>query len=252
MFKRGLLAVLTLLALLLLVLVVRALVLPAPALSSRVLPSLPEQDRDAQVERLAQAIRFPTLADRPEAFDAFHAFLAEAFPFTHETLSLRPFGHSLLYHWDSGHDCAPTLLLAHQDVVPVSAMAEWQHPPFDGVVDERFIWGRGTLDDKVSVMAILEAVEAMLAEGRQPACDVWLAFGHDEETGGAQGAARMSRPRGLASACTSAARSSTRASIASIWVCKLAHPVVNSRAITMAPALITVWIFVLIGFPQFF
>ena len=67
MFKRGLLAVLTLLALLLLVLVVRALVLPAPALSSRVLPSLPEQDRDAQVERLAQAIRFPTLADRPEA-----------------------------------------------------------------------------------------------------------------------------------------------------------------------------------------
>ena len=191
MFKRGLLAVLTLLALLLLVLVVRALVLPAPALSARVLPSLPEQDRDAQVERLAQAIRFPTLADRPEAFDAFHAFLAEAFPLTHETLSLRPFGHSLLYHWDSGHDCAPTLLLAHQDVVPVSAMAEWQHPPFDGVVDEQFIWGRGTLDDKVSVMAILEAVEAMLAEGRQPACDVWLAFGHDEETGGAQGAARM-------------------------------------------------------------
>lgn len=121
----------------------------------------------------------------------FHDFLRDSFPLTHQTLSLKTFDHSLLYHWDSQNDCPPQLLLAHQDVVPVSSPEQWQHPPFAGVVDDDFVWGRGALDDKGSLMAILEATEALLQNGQTPACDVYLAFGHDEEIGGREGAVKI-------------------------------------------------------------
>ncbi len=80
----------------------------------------------------------------------------------------------------------PVVLMAHQDVVPVEeeALSEWEHPPFDGVVDDDFIWGRGALDIKSQMIAILDAVEHLLAEGFKPERTVYLAFGHDEEIGG--------------------------------------------------------------------
>ena len=80
--------------------------------------------------------------------------------------------------------------MGHLDVVPVEpgTEARWTHPPFAGVIDERFVWGRGALDDKMSVLAIAEAVERLLADGFAPRRTVYLAFGHDEEVGGAEGA----------------------------------------------------------------
>jgi carboxypeptidase PM20D1 len=79
------------------------------------------------------------------------------------------------------------------DVVPVEPKTEsgWVHPPFSGDVADGFIWGRGTLDDKSSVMAVLEAVELRLKQGFQPRQTVFLAFGHDEEIGGHAGAGRI-------------------------------------------------------------
>ncbi len=83
--------------------------------------------------------------------------------------------------------------MAHMDVVPVEPGTEssWTHGPFSGDVADGFVWGRGTLDDKVSVMAILEAVEILLSRGFQPKQTVLLAFGHDEEIGGHAGAAQI-------------------------------------------------------------
>ena len=75
--------------------------------------------------------------------------------------------------------------MAHQDVVPIANPDAWSHDPFAGDIDDTFVWGRGTLDDKQSVLGILEAVEALLAEGFQPRRTVMLAFGHDEEVRGA-------------------------------------------------------------------
>ncbi|MED5389149.1 MAG: M20/M25/M40 family metallo-hydrolase, partial [Pseudomonadota bacterium] len=168
--------------------------LTLPQADNRV-ANLPEwhqtMDEDAMVERLATALRFATLPDQPDAFVGFHDFLRTSFPLTHQILSVKTFGHSLLYHWDSNNDCPPQLLLAHQDVVPVSSPEQWQHPPFAGVVDDDFVWGRGALDDKGSLMAILEATETLLQNGQTPACDVYLAFGHDEEIGGREGAVKM-------------------------------------------------------------
>jgi carboxypeptidase PM20D1 len=79
------------------------------------------------------------------------------------------------------------------DVVPVEPDSEkkWSHPPFAGRIADGYIWGRGAMDDKVNVLGVLEAVELLLAQGFQPQRTIYLAFGHDEEGGGQQGAAKI-------------------------------------------------------------
>lgn len=72
--------------------------------------------------------------------------------------------------------------MAHLDVVPVDG--EWAHEPFGAEIVDGQIWGRGTLDDKGSLVGICEAVETLLADGFTPAQDVWLSFGCDEEVMG--------------------------------------------------------------------
>lgn len=147
------------------------------------------------LDRLAAALAIATVS-RPDAapdataFAALHAHLERAFPRLHATLTREVVaGHSLLYRWNGRAGCAPLLLLAHQDVVPVEPGTEdgWRHPPFAGARHAGYVYGRGVLDDKGSLLAMFEAVEALLAEGGAPPCPVWFAFGHDEEVGG-QGA----------------------------------------------------------------
>ena len=110
-------------------------------------------------------------------------------------------GGSLLYTWAGADPSAPALLLtAHQDVVPVEAGSEgkWSAPPFSGAVANGFVTGRGAIDDKSSLMAILEAIERLLARGYRPQRTIYLAFGHDEERGGtgAQAMAGLLKQRG--------------------------------------------------------
>lgn len=147
----------------------------------------------AAVRRLAAAIRIPTISTEagppPTAvLDAFHAHLAASYPRVHAQLRMEKVAtHGLLFTWTGTDPNAPALLLAaHQDVVPIegSSASKWTHPPFAGTVADGFVWGRGTIDDKMSLVAILEAVERMLARGVRPQRTVYLAFGHDEERGG--------------------------------------------------------------------
>jgi carboxypeptidase PM20D1 len=156
-------------------------------------------DEAALAEGLVQALRIPTVShsqDTPvdeAAFAAFHTLIAERFPRVHAALRVERIGDwSLLFHWaaDGGR---PALLAAHMDVVPVEPGTEtrWTHPPFDGVIADGYIWGRGALDDKSSLVAQLEAVELLLAQGYAPARPIYFAFGHDEEIGGNSGAARI-------------------------------------------------------------
>jgi len=150
------------------------------------------------VERFSEALTYPTISNQDrsdidrEAFLGFHAFLERAYPLTHATLARETVNElSLLYRWEGSEPALPpVLLMGHIDVVPVIPGTEedWQQPPFDGVVAGGQIWGRGAFDDKSSVMAIMEAVEFLLARGHQPRRTIWLAFGHDEEVGGPEGA----------------------------------------------------------------
>jgi len=151
--------------------------------------------------RLAASVRFQTISRGPgapvagEAFLGLHEFLAESYPRTHATLARETVGgYSLLYTW-RGRDAAraPILLLAHMDVVPVEPGSEaaWHQPPYSGEISDGHIWGRGTLDDKVSVLGTLEAIELLLADGFVPERTVYLAFGHDEEIDGRAGAGKI-------------------------------------------------------------
>ena len=151
--------------------------------------------------RLAQSIRFRTVSGQdastfPTAeFSAFHAFLARSYPLVQSSLKKdRINTHSLVYEWPgSDASATPVLVMAHQDVVPVdpASAAKLQHPAFSGDVADGFVWGRGALDDKAAVMALHEAAEALLAQGFRPKRSVYFAFGHDEEVGGREGAAKI-------------------------------------------------------------
>lgn len=167
-------------------------------------------DAQAAAERLAGAVRFPTISHEEKgkveraAFLGLHEYLGRSFPRVHASLSREVVaGYSLLYTW-KGRDpnLAPIVLMSHQDVVPVEPGTErsWTHPAFSGLIADGHIWGRGTLDDKSGVLGILEAVEHLLARGFQPERTVLLAFGHDEEVSGRDGArniAALLRQRGV-------------------------------------------------------
>lgn len=160
-------------------------------------------DEQGAAERLAGAIRFQTIASREEAqpqaaeFLKLHEYLQQRYPRVHATLKRELVGgYSLLYTWP-GSDAAakPILLLAHQDVVPISPGTEskWEQPPFSGNIQGGFVWGRGAWDDKGNLIAQMEAVELLLAQGFQPRQTIYLAYGHDEEVSGLRGAVQIAR-----------------------------------------------------------
>lgn len=144
-------------------------------------------------EHLAGAIRIPTVSyqdstPRRTALAQLRVYLASIFPRAHATLAHEIVGDAnLLFTW-AGTDTTlePIVMMGHMDVVPVEPGSErlWTHPPFSGDIADGFIWGRGTLDDKVGVLSLLEAVEALVAEGVRPRRTVFLAFGADEEVFG--------------------------------------------------------------------
>ncbi|MDU0367456.1 M20/M25/M40 family metallo-hydrolase [Microbacterium sp. KSW4-17] len=161
------------------------------------------------VERFRELLSIPTVsrADPAEvdddAFVLFRDTLERLYPLTHAHLEREVVaGHSLLYRWPGASTEAPLLLLAHQDVVPIEGQS-WRHDPFaadiEGEGPDATIHARGAIDDKGALVAVFEAVEEALAEGVVPRADVWLAFGHDEETRGtgARAMARLLAERGV-------------------------------------------------------
>lgn len=188
---------------------------PAPSLQVQAGKGEPVAvDADAAAAHLALALQCRTIShmDRTRIdgaeFQRLHAIVQASFPKVHERLQRDVVnGLSLLYTWPgSDTSLKPVLLLAHMDVVAADESGGgWMQPPFGGVCADGCIWGRGTLDDKGSMFAILEAAEALLAAGFAPRRTVYLAFGHDEEIGGAEGAAHIAallRERGVQAECS--------------------------------------------------
>ncbi|MFP5355436.1 MAG: M20/M25/M40 family metallo-hydrolase, partial [Gemmatimonadota bacterium] len=197
--KRPFSALLVLVVILACVMAVRAWRVTPPLASSAGAPvAIPAVDTAAAAVHLAGAVKFPTVslesggAIDTATFLAFHEYLATTFPRVHTTLARELVaGLSLLYTW-RGIDStlAPIILMGHFDVVPVpeSNLKDWQHAPFSDDQADGYVWGRGTLDDKSTVLAVLVAVEGMLRSGLTPRRTIYLTFGHDEEVGGRYGA----------------------------------------------------------------
>ncbi|MGY5453330.1 M20 family peptidase [Agarivorans sp. MS3-6] len=151
-------------------------------------------------KRLSAGIQFPTISNQDrsdfdtDAFDGYHAYLEKTYPLLHKNLTKEVLGkerkYSLLYTWEgSNKDLAPIVLMGHQDVVPVVPGTEkdWAYDAYSGHIDDKYIWGRGSLDDKIMIHAIMEAIEIQLAAGFQPERTIYLSFGQDEEVGGPEG-----------------------------------------------------------------
>jgi carboxypeptidase PM20D1 len=160
-----------------------------------------EVNRDLVVKHFQKAIQIATVSKdypapvTPAPFLAFHQHLADSFPAIHASASLTTVNdYSLVYKFEGTQkNLKPVLFMGHMDVVPVDdeTLGKWTHAPFEGIIADGEIWGRGAIDDKSTVMALMEAMELSLKQGKQPKRTLYFAFGHDEEIGGSQGAKKI-------------------------------------------------------------
>ena len=156
--------------------------LPAPPLS------------DSALQHFRDAIHFQTVSYGDASqwdsvpFLQFRHFLETSYPLVHSKLTREIINHySLLYKWEGKNTkLNPYIIMAHQDVVPIEDNTKdlWTEEPFGAVVKDGFIWGRGSTDDKINLIGILEAAEKLLKENFQPERTIYFVFGHDEEIGG--------------------------------------------------------------------
>ncbi|XP_019962793.1 N-fatty-acyl-amino acid synthase/hydrolase PM20D1.2 [Paralichthys olivaceus] len=163
---------------------------------------LDPQHRQELLTRLREAIRIRTVSTSAEDINTtallhFDKFLRQAFPTTFSSSLVR---HELVGNYShlfkvegSQPDLVPYLLLAHIDVVPASESADWVAPPFSAEVIDGYIYGRGAMDDKSSLMGILEALEYLLKKGYAPRRGFYIGLGHDEEVFGLNGAVNIVR-----------------------------------------------------------
>lgn len=151
-------------------------------------------------ERLSGAIKFQTLFNEDkskvdyEPFAKQQEYLEKTYPLVYSTLERKVINnYGLLFTW-KGSDTSkkPILLLAHQDVVPAAGEG-WKYPPFSGTIADGYIWGRGTLDDKCTLLSMLESMEYLIKDGFQPSRTIMLASGFDEEVTGMEGAGKIAQ-----------------------------------------------------------
>ena len=148
-------------------------------------------DAARAVDALAALVRCRTVSYRDSAleddaeFEKLIALLPTLYPHAFEACTLtRLPDRALLFRWKGREAGDPTVLMAHYDVVPVDE-AGWEKPPFDAILEDGVLWGRGTLDTKVTINGVLFAADHLIAEGFIPAHDVYFAFSGGEEINGA-------------------------------------------------------------------
>ena len=162
---------------------------------------LPVVDKPVISSHLSEAISFKTISREAMAevdyqpFLDLHQWIFRSYPKIGQGLKMEVINkHSLLLFWQGSEaSLQPVLFNAHMDVVPVAedTLPAWTHPPFQGVIQGGYVWGRGALDMKCHMVGLLDAVESLLAAGYTPRRSIYLSFGHDEEIMGFEGARRM-------------------------------------------------------------
>lgn len=149
---------------------------------------------DAYAAQLSRLIQAETISCDPQRdkskFYRFHGLLREMFPTIFQKCEFEDFNGSFFLRWPGRTSEAPILLMNHHDVVEASGA--WKYPPFSGAISEQKLWGRGTLDTKTGLWAMLRAANELAESGYMPTKDIYFLSGCNEETDGA-GAEEISR-----------------------------------------------------------
>lgn len=147
-------------------------------------------DRERVVSNLQELVRCKTVSNRDHSleddaeFAKLIALLPKLYPNVYAQCSLQELGdRSLLFRWQGKSEGKPSVLMAHYDVVPVEE-EKWDKPPFAGILEDGVLWGRGTLDTKVTFNSALFAADHLIAEGFVPEHDLYFAFSGGEEING--------------------------------------------------------------------
>ena len=153
-------------------------------------------DKDAAVTALQKLVQCKTISYNDHALEDDGEFqklidlLPQLYPQVFKTCSFRQLpDRGLLFRWEGKQHDAPAVMMAHYDVVPV-VEEMWEKPPFAGILEDGVLWGRGTLDTKVTFNGVLSAANHLIAKGFQPENDIYFAFSGGEEVNG-QGAVNI-------------------------------------------------------------
>ena len=171
------------------VLVLRALMFnpkPQPQLDAEPI----DFDKDAAVSALQQLVRCKTVSNVDPAleddaeFEKLINLLPELYPHIVKACTFTRFpDRGLLFHWQGKAHDKPSVLMAHYDVVPVQEDM-WEKPPFAAILEDGVLWGRGTLDTKVTLNGALSAANYLVQKGFVPEQDIYFAFSGGEEVNG--------------------------------------------------------------------
>lgn len=135
---------------------------------------------------LAELIRCETVSRDGQTdkskFYKFQKLLREQFPVLFSCCEQEDFDGSLLLRWKGRGMGNPVMLMNHHDVVEASG--NWTYPPFSGTIAQGKLWGRGTLDTKTGLWAMLRAAEKLSSAGFVPSRDVYFVSACTEETDG--------------------------------------------------------------------
>ena len=149
-----------------------------------------EFDREAAVSALAELVKCktisyndPKLEDDAE-FEKLISLLPTLYPRVFDICSVQRLpDRAILIRWPGKSDKKPSVMMSHYDVVPVDE-AHWDKPPFAGIIEDGILWGRGTLDTKVTMNAALSAANHLIGKGYCPENDIYFAFSGGEEVNG--------------------------------------------------------------------
>lgn len=151
-------------------------------------------DKDRTVKNLQKIVQCKTISyydkekEDAEEFKRLVELLPELFPNVYKHCTLKnEDNHGLLFHLKGKNHgkegMESNVLMAHFDVVPVDE-ERWEEDPFAGVIKDGVLWGRGTIDTKVTFNGVLSAADELLAEGFVPENDLYFAFAGSEEVNG--------------------------------------------------------------------